>query len=145
MERHALKRHQLIAIGILVVGAGCARRAEPPSVVTPPGRTAEAPRATEAVVQPAVYKRNPEDPFQADLYAEPEFTAKVAPYKVAADFANVANWIQFAKSFDEEGRRRLALNGFVVVPADRKQMSFVYEENNYTSDAKAREIPSFVT
>lgn len=100
----------------------------------------------QPVVPPAVGPEQPEETaretgFSIDLGEPPEFEPSVEPYEVADDLSNVANLDLFKKDLKPEHRKMIAQNGFVVVPADWKQMEFVYELNNYPDEHR----PSFVT
>ncbi|HLV79067.1 MAG TPA: DUF3160 domain-containing protein, partial [Chthonomonadaceae bacterium] len=101
-----------------------------------------APPAAKTSLQPAVYLS---EAFHIDDYVEPQFTASVPAYSVSSDFSNIHNWNQFAAGLDTDERKMLASNLFLVLEADRHQMAFIYEENNYTANEKDPVIPSFVT
>lgn len=72
-----------------------------------------------------------ESGFSMDLGKRPQFTPAVAPYSLKSDLSNVANLALFEDELRPEHRALLAKQGFVVVPADWKQIEFVYELNNY--------------
>lgn len=116
--------------------------------VTPPGSAgAEASVKNSSV---AVAGSTTTDPyvvhaFDPEPYTEPTFTPSVPDYSVSPRFSNVRNWKMFASDFDSEERDRLAKNRFLVLDANRHQMSYIYEENSYPENEKSASIPSFVT
>jgi hypothetical protein len=120
-----------VLIALIVALGGCQRAATPSAAVAP----ADRPDAAAAAEQPR------ESGFSTDLGDRPSFTPRVAPYTVKANLSNVANLKLFTKELRPEHRAVLAKQGFVVVPADWKQMEFVYELNNYPREHR----PSFVT
>lgn len=149
------RRFVVIGIVLSVVLPGC-RSSSPsppkptaqspanPSSPTPaaPGSDAATSPGGKTNLQPAAYVS---DAFHIGDYTEPTVTASVPDYSVASDFSNVRNWKQFAAGFDPDERKMLASNLFLVLEADRHQMSFIYEENNYPDHEGDPEIPTFVT
>lgn len=87
------------------------------------------------------YQFAAETGFSVDLGKRPEFTPAVPEYRINPDLSNVANLKQFREDLRPDHLRTLARQGFVVVPADWKQMEFVYELNNY----ELEHLPSVVT
>jgi len=86
-----------------------------------------------------------ESGFSVDLGDRPEFTPNVEAYDVDDGLANVGNLRLFEKELRPEHIAAIAKNGFVVVPAQWKQMEFIYEQNNYAHGARSEHLPSFVT
>ncbi len=110
----------LAAVVVLSLGAGCRKRPTPPPEVIP-----------GPVSEPSQEARARETGFSIELGEPPQFEAKVEPYEVAEDLSNVENLDQFKDDLRPEHLEAIAENGFVVVPAEWKQMEFVYELNNY--------------
>ncbi|NLO74906.1 MAG: DUF3160 domain-containing protein, partial [candidate division WS1 bacterium] len=100
-----------------------------------------APDSVELTQGPQQYQFPPELSFGGELGAPPEIRAQVQPYTLASDLSNVTNLSLFKDNLRPEHLRQIAKQGFVVVPADWKQMEFVYELNNYPEEHR----PSFVT
>ncbi len=143
-----MNARRLVSVAcLLTILAGCSHPRQASLPVGPPSGPAGGAQQAEgsAQVTPASYQRDPNNPFQQEVYSDPTVTASIPDYKVDPGFSNVANWKQFASAFDAQQRDLLAKNLFIVLPADRHQMSFIYEENNYTKGPKDPEIPSFVT
>jgi len=129
----------LLCVGLCVGSflTGCDRRAQAPGESAPVlGET-----AAGAGADGGLYQFSAEPGFSADLGDRPSFTPGVAPYTVAPDLGNVDNLRLFSDMLLEDHRQRLAKEGFVVVPADYRQMEFCYELNNYPDE----HLPSFVT
>ncbi len=167
--------HLLAAVGILGAASlsGC-RKPAPPVVrvapIAPPSTSAPAPSAPTASNSPppvtapnsssaadiakngttAVARSTKTDvyvahAFDSGPYKEPTFTPCVPDYAVSPRFSNVRNWKMLSAGFDVEERARLAKNRFLVLDANRHQMSYIYEENTYPENEKSVSIPSFVT
>lgn len=79
--------------------------------------------------------------FSTSLAGRPQFTPKARDYHVNSDLSNVSNLKLFRSELRPEHLAQIARNGFVVVPANWKQMEFVYELNTYPREHR----PSFVT
>ncbi len=117
--RHTLTVVCLLALALALLAlAGCRRpgAAIPGALAAPDGGR---------------YQFAQESGFSVDLGEPPQFMPQVAPYQIAANLSNVANLNQFKNNLRPDHLRMLAKQGFVVVPADWKQMEFVYELNNY--------------
>jgi len=129
-----MKRSGLIWLAmmslLIPLTAGCRRQAAGPAAapLRPPIQTDD-------------YQFAQETGFSVDLGQKPQFAPQVAAYQVAPDLGNVANLVLFKSDLRPEHRKLIAKNGFVVVPAEWKQMEFVYELNNYPRVHR----PSFVT
>jgi len=108
----------LAAIVMLTFSTGCRKKVEPP------------PEGTLPQV-PEVAAQARETGFSIELGEPPQFEAKVEPYEIAEGLGNVANLAQFKDDLRPEHIKAIAENGFVVVPAEWRQMEFVYELNNY--------------
>lgn len=120
-----------LALAVPLALVGCKRAADEGSLLMP----ARADGATGR------YQFAAETGFSVDLGNKPQFTPAVAAYKIASNLSNVANLKQFSKDLKSDHLRMLAKQGFVVVPADWKQMEFVYELNNY----ELEHLPSVAT
>lgn len=128
-----MRRVAWLAVALLlaiVVVSGC-KRAAPAAALGTPAAAADGGR----------YQFAPEAGFSVDLGNPPQFTPAVAPYKVTSNLSNVANLKQFKNDLRPDHLKRLATLGFAVVPADWKQMEFVYELNNYETE----HLPSVAT
>lgn len=68
----------------------------------------------------------------------PKYEAKVKPYTIARDLANVQNMNQFS-GFTTEQKNMLVENGFVVLPSQDTKMHYVYDTNEYSG------VPNFIT
>ncbi len=128
-------RHLLIALCLLTLGLGLAGLAGCRQAAT------DTPLRTSARGDGGRYQFAAETGFSVDLGKRPEFTPAVAEYEIASNLGNVANLRQFRDDLRNDHLKRLAQQGFVVVPADWKQMEFVYELNNY----ELEHLPSVVT
>src|SRR5437879_4234261 len=104
--------HLLVPISLFIVLAGCpgkkSQTASVPQPTLPAAKTDTDPAQDEVVA--AAYKRDASNPFQAEAYAEPEFKAEVADYKVEPNFANVGNWAKFSPLLNAEQKDMLAKN-----------------------------------
>ncbi len=129
MKRFGLSWLIMMALMMAVTG-GCGRQGHEPTA------TSVNPRA-----QTGAYQFTEETGFSVDLGQQPQFEPQVAPYEIAVDLSNVANLKLFKVHLRPEHLKDIAQKGFVVVPADWKQMEFVYELNNYPRVHR----PSFVT
>jgi len=134
MKRGWLISSLLTVVMLALVAGGCRRAAE-----APPAPIARA--GTELAQGPNQYQFSQETGFSVELGEQPEFEAQVEPYEFAPHLGNVANLEMFAEDLRPEHLDMIAENGFVVVPADWRQMEFIYELNNYERVHK----PSFVT
>ncbi len=83
--------------------------------------------------------------FSVDLGNKPEFSPQVEPYEVKPGLANVANLKLFKDELHPQHIDAISENAFVVVPAQWKQMEFIYEANNYEYGERGEHLPSFVT
>ncbi len=104
-------------------------------------RTGDQPQPpdTPQVQPPAPSER--ESGFSVDLGNRPSFTPQVEPYEVEAGLKNVDNLRLFKEELHSKHMEAISENAFVVVPAQWKQMEFIYEQNNYPRE----HLPSFVT
>ena len=104
-------------------------------------RTGDQPQPpdTPQVQPPAPSER--ESGFSVDLGNRPSFTPQVEPYEVEAGLKNVDNLRLFKEELHAKHTEAISENAFVVVPAQWKQMEFIYEQNNYPRE----HLPSFVT
>lgn len=71
-------------------------------------------------------------------YMLPNYMADVEPYTISKDLSNIEN-IQYFHGFTNEQKETLVKNGFVVIPAGRTKMSYIYDNNEYLK------VPNFVT
>lgn len=114
-----------VTVGLLLLVAlslglsGCRRPqvVQAPAPLTTPAAAQETPRTDRG--------------FSMDLGERPQFIPAVASYAIKPDLSNVANLGLFKDELRPEHKAMLAKQGFVVVPADWKQIEFVYELNNY--------------
>ena len=137
LHRYALLA-VLLALVAALVGSGCHRGASSPRRATA-GASGALPSASKSPSGSVALAA--EEGFTDTLSDKPQFTPNVAPYQVQADLGNIANLRLFQEMLKPDHRRRLAKDGFVVVPAQWKQMEFIYEVNNYPRE----HLPSFVT
>lgn len=128
----------LLVLLVMIVGcAGCKRPAAPGAQApTPPPITSTANAATAEG-----YKFTGPAGFSVPLSNKPTFTPAVKSYTIAKGLKNVANLAHFKADLAPEHLAMIEKNGFVVMPANWKQMEFVYELNNYPREHR----PSFVT
>ena len=141
------RRCLLVPVLLLAALAGCPGKEQKtaPTAPAPPPPVETTTKPVEEAITPTGYKRDASNPFQADAYAEPEFKADVPDFKVDPNFSNVGNWKKFAAQFNATQKELLQKNLFLVLPADRKQMAFIYEENGYRKNLKDQETPNFIT
>ncbi|WEK55556.1 MAG: DUF3160 domain-containing protein [Candidatus Cohnella colombiensis] len=71
-------------------------------------------------------------------FSIPSYEAKVKPYKIQSNLANVENIGQFS-GFTADQLKGLVENGFIVLPGRDTKMFYVYDDNEYSG------IPNFVT
>lgn len=64
--------------------------------------------------------------------------ANAPEYSVKADLSNIENLNQFT-NLTKDQKAMIAKNGFVVVPTDKEQLFYIYEDNTY------KQVPSFIT
>ncbi|MCE5241287.1 DUF3160 domain-containing protein [bacterium] len=128
----------LLVAALLTLLVGCRQQATTSAVQTQAAAGATPAAAAEGT---GGYQFTSANSFSVPLGDQPAFAPRVQPYTVEPGLKNVANLAHFKSDLAPEHMQMIAKNGFVVLPANWKQMEFVYELNNYPKEHR----PSFVT
>ena len=75
---------------------------------------------------------------EKNAYVPLDVKANAPEYSVASDLSNIENIDQFSNLTPQQ-RQMIAENGFVVIPTEKEQLFYIYEDNTY------KQIPSFIT
>lgn len=124
-----MKRLCTVMLGLCVGLSGCTYTA----TIEEKGVLGAPPLIMSELAAAAESSGNPKAPFSIK-----EYEAKVKPYTIAANLANIDNIKKFT-GFTAEQQKMLAQNGFVVLPSQDTKMHYVYDVNEYSG------VPNFIT
>lgn len=134
-----MKRIGILLLGMVLIASGCLQKP-----MSDEGKSATDPVSIdEQVVLPDLRMNEAIPSLVTNVSHKPalvirEFEAKVKPYTIAKDLANVKNIARFS-GFTREQVEMLVQNGFVVLPSYDTKIYYAYDQNEY------RGIPNFIT